>query len=209
MRTNPPHSTLKPRWFRFGPGLLLAIIASVVVWQRQPLPRDAPARTVPDAAEYLKDLPQKGLPQKGLPQRQGRESPPLFDRALPAAPDPNWLLSQRKALALNTEQTRKLESLRARWQRDTRQLRAMLAHASEEFQRDMANEKERAVSLQVLQERAAPVAELSRQLAQARRAWWNEAAPVLSVEQRQRAEAEWGRRFLSKPATAEKSGDTK
>ncbi len=197
MKTNPSQSHIKPRWFRFGPGLLLAIIASVIVWQRQPL--RAPARTVPEAAAYL----------KSSSQAKSREGGAEFVPAFSAAPDPDWLLSQRKALALSAGQTRNLGSLRARWQRDTRELRAMLARASEQFQRDMESGKERAVTLPEIQERAAPVAELSRQLAQARRAWWSEASGLLSVEQRKRAEADWARRFLSKPATAEKSGETK
>jgi len=127
---------------------------------------------------------------------------------LPAAPDPDWLLSQRKALSLNAAQTRRLSALHARWQRDTRELRAMLTNASQQFQRDMANERKDAVTLQVLSERAAPVAELSQQLAQARRAWWSEAAQVLSAVQRRRAETAWSQHFALKPVAAEKSGNT-
>lgn len=182
------------RWFRFGPGLLLAIIASVVVWQRQPLRRDAPVRTVPEAGEYV-NLSQPDTTSEA-------------DRPLPAAPDPDWLLSQRKALSLNAAQTRRLSALHARWQRDTRELRAMLTNASQQFQRDMANERKDAVTLQVLSERAAPVAELSQQLAQARRAWWSEAAQVLSAVQRRRAETAWSQHFALKPVAAEKSGNT-
>ncbi|MBW3635002.1 MAG: hypothetical protein KY445_00880 [Armatimonadetes bacterium] len=182
------------RWFRFGPGLLLAIIASAIVWQRQPL--RAPARTVPEAADYLKSSSQA---------KDGAEFVPAFS----TAPDPDWLLSQRTALALNAEQTRKMESLRARWQRETRASRAMLARASEQFERDMKSIKERAITLPELQERATSVTELSRQLAQARRAWWSEASGLLSVEQRQRAEREWARRFLAPPPRAKKTGDTK
>lgn len=176
---NPPASTCKPRWFRFGPGLVIAIIAAIFVYQRAPLQREVPLRTVPQASEIARDA-----------------TAPPSAVALPAAPDADWLWSQRAILNLSASQTRRLQTLHARWQRNTQELQAELARASAQFERDMAQEKAHPDTLQVLAERGAPVADLSRQLAQARRAWWNEAAPIFSAAQRAQLENKWTRRFV-------------
>jgi len=176
---NSPASTRKPRWFRFGPGLVIAIIAAMFVYQRAPLQRADTLRTVPQANEIA-----------------GRATAPPSAVALPAAPDADWLWSQRAPLNLNPQQTRRLQNLRTRWQRDTRELQADLARASVQFEREMEQEKAHPDTLQVLAERGAPLADLSRQLAQARRAWWNEAKAIFSAEQRAQIEKKWTRRFV-------------
>lgn len=188
---NSPASTCKPRWFRFGPGLVIAIIAAMFVYQRAPMQRAQPLRTVPQASEMARD-----------------KSASSSDNALPAAPDADWLWSQRAMLNLNPQQTRRLQNLRTRWQRDTRELQADLARASVQFEREMEQEKAHPDTLQVLAARGAPVADLSRQLAQARRAWWNEARVIFSPTQRAQAEAAWRQRFVA-PTTYTTHEDTK
>ncbi|HXI18816.1 MAG TPA: hypothetical protein VNM48_20820 [Chloroflexota bacterium] len=178
-RGRPTQSPLKRRWFRFGPGLLLAIVASVIVWRRMP------PGTFGDSA----------------PPRIETAQIEAFPASPPSAPDPAWLLSQRDTLRLSASQRKKLEMLRNRWERDTRELRGALDRASNEFNRSVrgaAKEGEHGLTIQQLQERAAPISELSRQLADARRAWWNEAAQILTNSQRQRAEEAWARRFTTK-----------
>lgn len=178
-RGRPTQNTLKRRWFRFGPGLLLAIVASVIVWRRMP----------------------PGTFGGSAPPRIETAQIEAFPASPPSAPDPAWLLLQRDTLRLSASQRKKLEMLRNRWERDTRELRGALDRASNEFNRSVrgaAKEGEHGLTMQQLQERAAPVSELSRQLADDRRAWWNEAAQVLTTSQRQRAEEAWARRFTTK-----------
>ncbi len=169
------------RWFRVGPGLLLAVAASVWVWRQQSPPRP-----------------------------RGEQSPPRIERTradnraadapLLSAPDPDWLLARQNTLGLNRTQDARLRALHARWQRDTQTLRAALARATAQFEQETAAARSGG-TLEGLQERARPVSELSRQLADARRAWWDEAADVLIPAQRKQAEQAWARRF-ARPAAA-------
>lgn len=175
-RNGRPAPPPKPRWFRVGPGLLLAITGSVLLWRQLP------------------------------PGPGGSTGPPRIERtrvdvtpdAPPSAPDPNWLLSQQEALGLSRPQVQKLTKLRARWSRDTRELQDAIARVSEEFNRDMASGGT-GVTVEALRQRAAPVSSLSRQLADARQAWWGEAAAVLTPAQRRQAEQAWAGRLSPEP----------
>lgn len=162
--------TFQVRWFRFGPGLLIALMAVLVLW-----------RQLPPSGDQAPQVKRTRLDAVSGPSR--------------SAPDPAWLLEQREALHLSAPQRQRLSRLRARWDRDTQALRTAMAHASAEFDRGMASRERRSFTLQELQDRAAPVAEYSRQLAAARRAWWDEAATILTAAQRQRAEQAWARRL--------------
>ncbi len=165
------------RWFRIGPGLVLTIVASLLLWRQLP------------------------------PRRNGRVDPPRIERtrvdavldAPLSAPDPEWLLAQRDTLRLSTAQVQKLVKLQGRWNRDTRELREALARISDQFNREMGTGGGRGVTMKALRERAAPISSLSRQLADARQAWWGEAAAVLTPAQQRRAEQAWAKRLLTKP----------
>lgn len=160
------------RWLRIGPGLILALVAIWILWPH--LREEGPGSRSPSIQRTRVDP---------LP------NPP------PTAPDPGWLLKQRQALGLSADQVRKLTRLRDRWDRDTQALREELAQATAEFERGMPAGGERGVTMEQLRERAAPVSELSRQLVDARRAWWEEARAVLTAHQRRQAEAAWAQRF--------------
>ena len=173
-RSAPPP---KPRWFRVGPGLLLAIIGSVLLWRQLP------------------------------PGPGGSTGPPRMERtrvdvtpvAPLSAPDPNWLLSQKEVLGLSAGQVQKLTKLEARWSRDTHELRDEIARASEEFNRDMASGGAKGVTIEALREKAAPVSALSRELTEARRAWWGDARKVLTPAQQKKAETRWQARLSHRP----------
>jgi hypothetical protein len=154
-----------------GPGLLIAVVASVLIWRQLPATREVPPTVT----------------------RTRVEAGPV--PAPPGAPEPGWLLQQRNDLRLNPKQVQKLSRLRARWERDTRALHQDLARASAEFNHHMAGDDGRGLTMQELHERAAPVTELSRQLSDARRAWWSEAAAVLTASQRRQAERAWVQRL--------------
>jgi hypothetical protein len=128
-----------------GPGLVLTLIASVIVWRQFPPAGSGPLRI---ERSRLNAVPNP-----------------------PATPDPAWLLEQQGMLGLNAAQVRQLSRLRRRWDHDTRALREALAHASAEFEQGMRADGGRGQSIEQLQERAAPVSQLSRQLSDARRAW--------------------------------------
>jgi hypothetical protein len=113
-----------------------------------------------------------------------------------SAPEPAWLLGQKDALGLSDVQVKKLRQMRARWDRDTRELEEALTRASAEFDREMGAAGKRGSTLENLKTRAAPVSELTRALLEARRAWWEEAARVLTETQREEAERAWRERLL-------------
>lgn len=178
----PPNSRsslsvpLRRRWI--GPGLLFAVLASLLVWRLLPgLPGEI--RGAPPHVERV-------------PIEENRTAPP-------SAPDPEWLLGQRKTLNLTEPQVRKLVQLQARWERSTRGLREALDRASAEFKRSMSPAGDRRVSIEEIQARTAPVSALSRDLAEARRAWWAAAGAVLTAEQRRQVEEAWMQR-LSRPS---------
>jgi hypothetical protein len=181
------------RWLRFGPGLVLALIASLLVWRQFPPAGGGPPRLERTRLDAIPNW-QAGEERFGA-QRQ-RRGPDPGVAPPPSAPDPAWLLEQRDALRLTAPQMAKLSRLRARWDRDTRALREALDHASAEFDRSMGGAGGPGQTMEQLQERAAPVSHLSRQLTAARRAWWSEAATVLTAAQRRRAEEAWARRLL-------------
>ena len=171
-RASAPPSTWR-RALRVGPGLVLAAVASVFVLQRSPLQQSpVPASRPPEE----------------LPKYFGSPAP---SAPVESAPDPQWLLTQRAVLSLSAAQSRRLQVLVSHWERDTQPLRAELARAQSRFEREMAQDKGRGVSLQVLRERAAPVTELSARMAAARGAWWGEASQVLGAAQRERARDLW------------------
>lgn len=173
------------RLLRVGPGLLLAALASLVLWRLSPPIPDGPAPALPPPA------PAQGV---AVP---------------PAAPDPDWLFTTRGALGLTPAQERRLGVLHSRWRRDTEPLRNALAQASAEFDRAARAEwpskatttangaaAPRGMTLEDIRQHAGPLSALSRDLADARRSWWEEAATrVLTPAQRERAERAWAERL--------------
>jgi hypothetical protein len=156
---NRPTSSL----LRFGPGLVLAVVASVLLWPRlQP-----PAPVVAD-----------------------RTSPAAAIPRPPTAPDLDWVLGHRETLALTVAQQQKLSQLRTRWDRDSGPLRQALDQGSAEFRGRMASHPE-GVSLEAVQQGSATVSDLSRRLAGLRRAYWAEASALLTPAQRHQAETQW------------------
>ena len=161
------------RWLRFGPGLALALGAVLLLW---PMLR----------GDFGAERPQ-------IERSRLSEIPPL-----PAAPELGWLLEQKGALNLQPPQMEKLRRLRARWDRDTQALREALDLATAQFNQGMRHPEAPRVDLQALRANAAPVSDLSRQLADVRRAYWSEAAPILTPPQRRQAEEAWTRRFVER-----------
>ena len=159
-------------WFRVGPGLVLAVAASMFVWMRAPR--------------------QPGHPPTG-PLPATRVQTTAVSRA--SAPDPEWIIKNAETLQLTPTQAATMRWLARRWNRETADLRAELKAASVEFDRAMAANGPRGVPLADVQRLALPVSDLTRQLAGARSAWWEEAASHLTQKQRQTATDGWSRRF--------------
>ena len=164
--------------FRVGPGLILAILASVAVWAFMPREPSRP---------------------KILP------SPAASAPAVASAPDPHWLLRQTDALGLTSAQVSKLGRLVARWDRNTAGLRRELDAATADLQKRMPGQPGTKLSVPQIQQEAAPMADLSRQMADARRAWWADARTVMTPDQRARAEAAWSEQWSGRgPAKKER-----
>lgn len=158
------------RWLRIGPGLLLALTAIAWGWP------------------YL--FPPAAKPKI---ERTVQSQSPI---TAPSAPDPTWLLSQRANLRMSDAQFQKLSALQQRWTRDTRQLQNSIDAATRDFNAGMNVGK--GATMEQLQARAAPLSELSRQMSDARRAWWSEASLVLGAPQRKRAQELWQQRQMTR-----------
>ena len=179
---SPPRSGRSTRsWFRFGPGLLIVALA---LWLAS-----------------------------GTLQSQLGGKRPLLDRSAvssipppPAAPELSWVLAQHESLTLSPAQVGKLRRLETRWERDTHALREALTQATTSFNRSMNERGGRGLNVQDFQEQAGAVSDLSRQLAEARRACWSEASGTLTPTQKQQAEAAWNRRW-SPNSVRNKSGE--
>jgi hypothetical protein len=161
----------RARLFRFGPGLVVALVAIVVVWRASP--------------EHFR------TPRPSLSTPPSAASPHAPPEEAPAALDPGFLLDHSAELGLTPTQRQALVAVRARYDRDTGALQRELEWAARDFQGGMAAQGGKGVTIGALQERAAETSALSHQLAAARRAAWEEAAPHLTLEQRERAEALW------------------
>ncbi|MBW3625668.1 MAG: hypothetical protein KY468_19925 [Armatimonadetes bacterium] len=156
-----------------GPGLVLALIASFVLWRKMPSEPSGPPRVIPT-------------------QRAGDPASP------PGAPDPSWLVKQKETLQLAPPQMERLRRLERRWDRETRALREALTQESARVDRALSQGDGQRVTLQQIQELAGPASDLSRQLSDARRAWWEEAGEALSPAQRKEAERLWSTRLQRK-----------
>lgn len=159
------------KWFRFGPGLALAAMAGIGVWLLQA--PQGPTRPLVGRS----DLPAPSTP--GL-----------------TAPDPTWLLARKAALGLTVTQEKRLGQAKARWDRDTRELRANLDQAAAGLSQTLSTPGGQAVSLLQVRKQGASVSQLTRDLLEARRAWWSEAGKALTARQRREAEQAWARRFM-------------
>jgi hypothetical protein len=156
----------------FGPGLLLAVIAVLLAWRFAPRESEKPR---------LERTPVSTAATTGL-----------------SAPEPAWLLAHRDALGLAPVQVARLDALQARWQKNTQPIRAQLETAGADFARSLPAGDGRGVTIQQVREQATPVSERTRQLLAARRAWWGEAAVVLTPAQKQEAERAWAQRFTAR-----------
>lgn len=171
---NASSQKVRPKWWpRIGPGLVLAVLAGVAIWRWLPAGSVGPPHIVRSSATATTTI--------GL-----------------SAPDPVWLLGQRDALNLSVSQTKRLAGLQTRWDRDTQELREALERARAEFAQTAPPQDGGGATLQQIEEQAAPVSHLTRQLLEARRAWWGETAVILTPTQRQQAELAWAQRFTPK-----------
>ena len=164
--------TAPRRWFRVGPGLVIALAAAYFVWRAAPA-EEHRAPLLPASSAY----PAKTT---GL-----------------SAPDPEWLAAKGKAFGIEDSRMQRLKRLQARWERDTRQLRSELSSASALLAASLPD-RERPSPLESLKDKAAPMSALTQQLLEARSAWWREASASLTPEQRKRVEVAWSQRFTIK-----------
>lgn len=166
------------RLIRVGPGLVLAILASIAVWAF--MPRQPSRSTILPSSAALAPV-------------------------AASAPDPHWLFHQARALGLTPAQASKLGRLVARWDRDTESLRGSLQSEAEAFQKGMADRAGKPANVQQVKQDAAPMASLSRQMADARRAWWADARTVLTPDQRAMAETAWANQWSGRGLANEES----
>ncbi len=182
----------------FGPGLVIAVLViGLLVW-----------------SGWLPLL-------RAAPQVEGARVE--TSQPVPAsAPEPHWVLSHRGDLMLRRSQVVQLQRRVARWDEDTRALREALDREAFRVQQALILGGSRAAAparaeatsearrpqpprtLEQMQELAAPLSELSRELSQARHTWWAEAARVLTSDQRHRTKQLWAA-YLNRPLRDQES----
>ncbi len=153
----------RKKLFRVGPGLIVAIALSLVVYYTQ---RNSLA------------------PRQPVIQRTVETEEP--STAI-LAPTVDSILQENRSLNLSKEQAAKLESLQMEWDHSTASQQQALHLAQAAFQKWMDSKKGRA-SLQDIQSHAAAVTAVSRELAAKRHAWWQRAKQVLDAKQIQKVE---------------------
>lgn len=164
-----PSANGSRRLFRFGPGLFLAVLASIAIWAF--MPREQSRPVIPSSASSA-------------------------TAAVASAPDPHWLLRRSHALGLAPAQRLRLRRLVDQWDRDTTGLRRELNDAASDLNSQIPNRPQSKVSTPQLLQVAAPMVAMSGQLADARRAWWADARKALTPEQAAAAEADWTNQWV-------------
>jgi len=182
----------KRRLVRLGPGLILALIGSVVVW------RGSPGHLRPSYRPYSRSLSHPVIAPTATASRGARIEPPA--PALPSAPSLDFVLEHRAEVGLTAAQVQALRTVDRQWQRQIGPRRDALDRAARAFRSEMDAHKGRGAALQELRQGAAEMSALSRQLAGDRRAAWDQASSSLSVIQRERAERLWRERIMQIPA---------
>jgi len=166
-------------WLRIGPGLALAVAASVLVW------RTSPGRV--RMARYSSSL---------RPEQTSISIP-----APPAAPEIGFVLAKRSELGLTSRQVGALMALNREHVRATAALREALDRAARDFQADMGARRGEHATVEQLQSRTASVSDYSRQIYTARRDAWDAAARTLTAAQRRQAEALWDEEMSGRSST--------
>ena len=117
-----------------------------------------------------------------------RRGPRATLRVLPAPlPTAREILNRRAALALDEEQTKRLETLARAWSSESARLEAELQTVTTEFSRFMSEAQgSRRTSLQEIQTRSATSASSAAMLGEQRRLHGEAAAGLLTEPQRQR-----------------------
>jgi hypothetical protein len=164
---NPKSEIRRRRWFNFGPGIAIALVLSAFVvytrWQEQ-------ARRTPPRIERTV-LSDTDKPNAGI------------------IPEISSLLARREELKLSAQQVKEIEKLQAEWERVAAPLREQADRAAGQFRAWMDEAQKRGrVAMNEVQERGAEVRELSAQLVQQRRAYWQSALKLLTEEQRAQVE---------------------
>jgi hypothetical protein len=182
-RAPVPGSWVSPPWLRFGPGVVLAVIASFFVWRF--------------SADPAAQAPTKWAAGGRRPVMPERGALPVMPRR--PAPDLAFVLAHRQDLGLTQRQVASLSAIRHRWQRETAALREELDRAATRFGQSMDAQvsagREKGDVRPGVPESAGDLSSFSHQVAASRGAVWEEAAQRLTPFQRQQAEALWHERM--------------
>ena len=171
----------RPRkWIIVGPGILIAAIIALEV-----MARDHQTRTGPPIVEHQIVRGQVG--SGGYP-----------------AGSIEYILTKSDRLQLTEAQVGKLGELRAAWQAKIGPITREMNSAAADFERFMRQSGRRA-SMRDIQDHAAVVSELSRQLSSIRRIYWERALQILDAGQRETLEQELQRQANQGTAKTDRS----
>jgi hypothetical protein len=163
----PNGSSGRPPWLRIGPGLTIALVLAAFLGYRS-----------------LVD------------QKQARQSnqPPIVDRhpaysgsedKIGPTPEIGFITERRARLRLTDSQVSALERLQSKWLKFYGPKMAQANEAAAKMNEYLADARgNRRTPVAQIQDQAAPVMELSRQISSARRAYWVQATQLLTPAQR-------------------------
>lgn len=167
-----PYAGVRSRWGRIGPGLILAILVSVVVWMRE-----------------RPDLEMRG-------DRPMVERAPLAAHGPVATPDVSDLLKHADALALTPHERKVISRLVKQWETESAARRGEMNQAAEAFNRfireaqQQGRERRNAgAGLAEIQRNAAEASALTTEWLARKASFWQQGLAALTSAQQQRAKS--------------------
>lgn len=172
----------KRRWLNIGPGIVLALAVSALIGS-QWIKAEVAARRQPSAPPII--------------ERQVVSS--SYEEKSGPTPDVGFIVTRANKLHITAVQITQLKALNVKWQRfyAPRMNAANQAASRTNKYLDAAKNHSRTPVAQI-QDAAAPVIALSREISSARRSYWDQATKILTPEQRKvlqtEREADWAKR---------------
>ncbi len=174
----------KKRWFRVGPGLLLALIVAGAIlasgqWFNK-MPTDPGTGSIvweADAHGHLRRVSAPTTPKQGVPPRLWK-------------PEVSLLSKSASLLHLTAAQRTCLAALATAWEREKAQIEAEMDRASTNARAVAAHATpERAASATQMMQRLGDYSTLSAQYDSRRTAYWVQGYAILSPEQQRKMES--------------------
>jgi len=182
-------SVQKRRWLNIGPGIIIALAVSAFIGARYIQTRTAARRqaNVPPIVE--RQIISSSAEEKSGP-----------------TPDVSFVIKRAGMLHLSHDQVARLRIIESKWQAFYAPKIAQANQAAAKANGYLSDAKDRPrTPVAQIQNAAAPVIALSGEISAARRSYWDQAAKILTPDQRKalqaEREADWAERMKQLPQT--------